>query len=228
MWNRQEIKEKGKNIFKANYWKAVGASLVMLFLNGAFNSSRANKAKEDFSQVEQSFSLDQMMMFVTGVLFVWLFAIVLAILFSVFLKNPLKIGTTRMILNLKDNKAEFSDILSVFRNSYTNVVLIVFLKDLFIGLWTLLLIVPGIIKSYEYRMVDYILAENPEISREEAFARSREMMDGNKWDAFVFDLSFLGWHILGMITFGLVEIFYAAPYHFTSNAELYETLKGRS
>ena len=73
MWNRQEIKEKGKNIFKANYWKAVGASLVMLFLNGAFNSSRANKAKEDFSELGQSFSLDQVMMFAVGTLFVGLF-----------------------------------------------------------------------------------------------------------------------------------------------------------
>ena len=58
-------------------------------------------------------------------------------------------------------------------------------------LWSLLLIIPGIVKSYEYRMIPYLLADHPEMSKDEAFAASKAMIDGNKWDAFVLDFSFI-------------------------------------
>ena len=77
--------------------------------------------------------------------------------------------------------------------------------NLFIALWTLLLIVPGIIKSYEYRMVPYILAENPGMNRKEAFAISKRMMTGKKWATFVLDLSFFGWIFLSIFTCGILQ-----------------------
>jgi hypothetical protein len=91
-------------------------------------------------------------------------------------------------------------------------------------LWTLLFIIPGIVKAYEYRMIPYILAENPHMSRKEVFAASKSMMMGNKWKAFVLDLSFLGWHILSVFTVGILELFYVAPYVYATNAALYEAL----
>ena len=100
-----------------------------------------------------------------------------------------------------------------------------FIRDIFIVLWSLLLIVPGIVKSYEYMMIPYLLAEDPSMSREEAFAKSKAMMDGNKWNAFVLDLSFIGWLILGCITLNLVNIFYVNPYMYLTRAELYRTLR---
>ena len=85
-------------------------------------------------------------------------------------------------------------ILDGFRSGhYGNIVLTMFLRDLYIVLWTLLFIVPGIVKSYEYMMVPYILAENPGMDQKEVFQISREMMNGQKWNAFVLDLSFIGW-----------------------------------
>ncbi len=66
-------------------------------------------------------------------------------------------------------------------------------RDLYTVLWTLCLIIPGIVKSYEYKMIPYILAENPRILRKRAFEISKNMMDGEKWNAFVIDLSFIGW-----------------------------------
>ena len=80
---------------------------------------------------------------------------------------------------------------------------------------------PGIVKSYEYRMVPYILAENPGMNRSEAFAISKQMMNGQKWDVFVLDLSFIGWHLLSGITLGIVGIFWVNPYVQATNAELY-------
>lgn len=97
---------------------------------------------------------------------------------------------------------------------------------LYIFLWSLLFIIPGIVKAYQYRMVPYILADRPELDQKEVFALSKQMMDGEKWNAFVLDLSFLGWHILGIITAGILEIFYIAPYVNLTNAQLYLTLSG--
>ena len=95
----------------------------------------------------------------------------------------------------------------------------------FLLLWTLLLIVPGIVKSYEYRMVPYILAEQPDISSSDAFAISKEMMQGQKFEAFILDLSFIGWWLGSAITCGLLGIFWTAPYQAATNAELYGNLR---
>ena len=88
--------------------------------------------------------------------------------------------------------------------------------------------IPGIIKGYEYMMIPYLLAENPDMSRQDAFAESKRMMDGNKMDAFVLDLSFIGWFILGAITFNIVNILYTTPYMELAHAELYHTLKNQN
>ena len=93
--------------------------------------------------------------------------------------------------------------------------------DLFISLWSLLLIIPGIIKSYEYLMVPYILAENPQMDRKEIFEISRRMMDGEKMNAFLLDLSFLGWIFLTVLTCGVAGILYVQPYMMATRTELY-------
>ena len=99
------------------------------------------------------------------------------------------------------------------------------MKGLFQFLWSLLFVIPGIIKAYEYRMIPYILSENPEISRERVFEISKKMMMGNKWNTFVLDLSFLGWEILSGLTIGILGIFYVNPYVQSTNAELYAYLR---
>ena len=156
-------------------------------------------------------------------LFIVLFIVIAAI--HAFLFNPLEAGTARFFVRNLNDKAEIKELAYCYDHGYLNVVKTVFLRDLYIVLWGLLLIIPGIIKSYEYRMVNYILAENPEMNTKEVFAMSRDMMRGNKWRAFVLDLSFLGWHLLSLITIGLAGIFYVFPYRNMTNAALYEYLK---
>ena len=99
-----------------------------------------------------------------------------------------------------------------------------FCKNLFTALWSLLFIIPGIIKSYEYRMVPYLLAENPDMDMHEAFERSKNMMMGNKFDTFVLDISFIGWRFLSALTANILDIFYVNPYVFLTDAELYVKL----
>ena len=74
-------------------------------------------------------------------------------------------------------------------------------------------------------MIPYILSENPKIQRKKAFKLSKEMMKGNKWKTFILDLSFLGWELLSIFTFGLLNIFYINPYKVATTVELYEVLK---
>ena len=103
-----------------------------------------------------------------------------------------------------------------------------FLRSLYIFLWSLLFIIPGIIKAYEYLMMPYILAENPEMETKEVFARSKEMMTGEKWRAFVLDLSFIGWKILGILTCCVLSVFFVSPYYYSTLAELYAVLKQKT
>ena len=83
------------------------------------------------------------------------------------------------------------------------------------------------IKGYEYAMVPYLLLDHPEMSRQEIFAESKRLMMGNKWDAFVLDLSFIGWHLLGACTFGILTFLYVNPYRYYTEAELYHVLRDR-
>ena len=100
-------------------------------------------------------------------------------------------------------------------------VLLVFVYTL---LWTLLLVIPGIIKAYSYSMTFYILRENPEMTAGDAITASQKMMDGHKMDLFLLSLSFIGWAILASITFGIGYL-WLIPYIYTAYAALYETLK---
>lgn len=233
MWDRKELKANAKVSLKANYWKAVVASLILFVTSGAFTASSSNKmTDEELSQtVYTEFNqpgVEDMAAIFVGLAAVILVFCIIAMAISIFVWNPLMVGAQRMFVKCKDNSVEYGDVIFGFKNSYLNIIKIEFLKRLFLFLWSCLFIVPGIIKAYEYRMIVYILAENPGISRKEAFAKSKEMMQGNKWNAFVLDLSFIGWHILGVCTLGIVEIFYAAPYNFITDAELYHALKNET
>ena len=89
----------------------------------------------------------------------------------------------------------------------------------------MLFVVPGIMKAYSYRLVPYILADNTDIAPMDALKLSQEMMNGHRMNAFILDLSFIGWFILTLLTCGLLGIFYVNPYYHATNAELYLAIK---
>lgn len=163
---------------------------------------------------------------ILGSLVIVLIAAAAAILLRFFIMNPLELGAKRFFLmNLKSEPAEMREIGYAFDHSWKNVAYVLFFRDLRLALWSLLLVVPGIVKSYEYRMIPYLLAENPEMTKEDAFAESRRMMKGQKWQTFVLDFSFMGWMILSGLTGGIVGIFYTNPYIFSTGAALYAHLR---
>lgn len=149
----------------------------------------------------------------------------LSILLNVFVFNPLQVGCQHWFIRSRtEDNYNIGSVGFTFKEGYGNVTKTMFLKQLYTFFWSLLFVFPGIIKSYEYRMIPYLLAENPYMSTDEAFARSRSMMDGEKWNAFVLDLSFIGWNILSSLTLGLVGLFYVAPYQAYTDMELYVAL----
>ena len=161
------------------------------------------------------------------ILVIMIVGLIISIALTVFLIAPLKVGCMKFFKDAgRTRQYELGSIGFSFSKNYMNIVKIMFMYLLRVFLWSLLLIIPGIIKSYEYRMIPYIISDNPEISTEEAFRISKEMMTGNKWHTFLFDLSFLGWIILSLFTCGILLIFYVDPYIAASEAELYLTLKG--
>ena len=156
---------------------------------------------------------------------IYLVITVFALAFKYLLLTPFEYGCRKFFRKNLDEPAKLSNIVYVFDSHYKNIVKTAFLTDLFIWLWSLLFIVPGIIKAYQYRLVPYIMSENPEMSFRDAQAESARLMNGNKWKTFVLDLSFIGWDILSIFTWGLLEIFFVAPYKASTHAALYESIK---
>jgi len=101
----------------------------------------------------------------------------------------------------------------------------IILMVIFIWLWMLLLIIPGIIMAFAYCLTPFIIADTKDLTAGQAIQLSKKITKGYKGDIFVFYLSFIGWLLLSGLTFGLLAIFYVGPYMLTSYAGLYEELK---
>lgn len=160
------------------------------------------------------------------IIFLIFFLLFIGVVFCIdaFIFCPIEVSCRKYFIDNLNSEAKLNTLGTGFTKNYLNVVKTMFLKSICTVLWGLLFIVPGIIKIYEYRMIPYLLADDPNMDSKEAFAKSKQMMKGNKWDAFVLDLSFLGWHILGLLTIGILEVFYVNPYEGQTDAALYERL----
>ena len=248
MWTRSVLKEKAKSAFARSRWGLILCCLILSVVSGGFsggtsgytrnmqnsNGSAGTEDAQTYANIFKNFSNgDVSPEVITTILAVFigviLAAMVVSIILSIFVMNPLMVGCTRYMEEACYEQKKVGDlglVGYVFKKGrYGNSVKTIFLMQLYEFLWTLLFIIPGIIKAYEYRMIPYIVAENPEIDTKKAFELSKEMMTGNKMDAFVLDLSFIGWHLLAILTCGILEIFYVMPYEYMTNAFLYDTLK---
>lgn len=254
MWTRKELKEKAKMSLTRNYWKSVlMALLIVIFIGGGGSSinSRVSDRVDDVVHSGSGYSTEDgyYMEYNTGdvlhelgnqigttgimiglmmagaALIISLIVLAVTILLEVFIFNPLEVGCRRFFLRNLNEPALIGNVGYAFDNNYKNIAKTMFFVKLYTALWSLLFVIPGIVKSYEYRMIPYLLAENPQMSKEQAFAESRQMMQGQKWNAFVLDLSFIGWMILSGMTAGILGVFYVRPYYHATHAALYEKLR---
>ena len=278
MWDRKELKQRGKSAFKANYWKCVLVALLLTLFAAGASTSTSRSVNATLNDNNYNISVSDQGTEVTvndqtfenigdaitaigtaegadaqavaglaeavnaiqsspeaqkavGILLAALGGLILVIVIvGVILRllvfNPLEAGCRGFFTRNSDAPAEVSEIKAGF-HPYGRTVGAMFLRDLFTCLWSLLFVIPGIIKHYSYRMVPYILADDPTIGGKDAITLSRQMMNGHKWNTFVLDLSFIGWELLSALTVGLLGLFYVKPYEAATGAELYKVLKNQ-
>lgn len=226
MWIRQELKLNGKKAFKANYWKCVLVGLILFVVAGGVSftlgyNSGAGTGSSAYDSINNN--LSAAFTITNGFLALGMSIFVLAV--TILLLNPALVGCSNFFLhNRKDPTTGFSPLGLAFSEHYGNIVKTMFMQDLFIMLWALLLVIPGIVKSYQYRLVPFILCEKPDMDYKEALQLSKKLMNGSKWRAFVLDLSWFGWALLAGLTFGILGVFYVIPYDYATEAELYVAL----
>lgn len=126
---------------------------------------------------------------------------------KIFIANPIEVGLCRYFYYGTVQKRPFSDLFFAFGPHYLHLVWVMFLRDLKLVLWTLCLIVPGLVKAHEYFVIAYLLAENPEFSADQVFSISREAMYGNKGRLFELYLTFFWWYLLAALTGGIGLVF---------------------
>ena len=202
--NRQEIKERAKEFAfnnKWNIWKPLVIIYVITFLIGLLVSGIVVN--------EESAAFD-----------------LISTLLEIAL-IPISIGYVSYVIRLV--RGENVDVKEALLSKY-KIFLLIFVTTFIVGLcttmWTLLFIIPGIIYSYKVVMVQYILADTADENTKwrEVISTSKEMMDGYKWDYFVFGLSFIGWILLGIVTCGIAMI-WVMPYITVAQTMYYEELK---
>jgi hypothetical protein len=227
MWSRSFLKIRAKAVLKISYWKAFLVSLVIAIVgggNGGFNFNwnfGNNRPHNPFLNTG-------------GVMFPKLFAIIivvgsiiilLAIAFRILIGYPLEVGGRKYFTQSAQYEIDMNYLGFGFKKSrYSDIVIAMLWRGFLNFLWFLLLIIPGIVKTYAYRMVPYILGDNPNIGYKRAVDLSKKMTNGQKFDMFVLDLSFIGWYLLGFIAL-LVGMLFVMPYENATKGELYILLR---
>lgn len=249
-WNRKELKSNAKTALKGRYWLAFLVSfLAMVLISGSFMGGRTHEKRseeknltvrfeQEISKIEEQvkdfLATDDTSkilpaiaiaaaVFVIVIIVIGTLIILLMILYAVFIGNPVVVGHKKFYLDNRDSHPEAGKLLSSFDKEYRNIVKVMFIKNLKILLWSLLLIIPGIVKAIEYFAVEYLLAEYPGIDHRRAINLSSEITKGQKWEIFKLFLSFFGWFLLCVATGGIGFVF-LNPYIQATFAELYSVL----
>ncbi|MCP3761309.1 DUF975 family protein [Domibacillus sp. A3M-37] len=195
-----KLRSKARASLKGNWLIAVGLFVVSLLLFGAPDFI-LNPDEYDFS---------------------WKDVVIVAL--SILLM-PISLGLIWAWVDLsRGKKIGFGHLLEPYKTMFGKSILVSLLQSILLFLWFLLLVIPGIIKSFSYMMTYYILRDEPELSPLQAITKSRKMMDGHKGEAFVLGLSFIGWILLGIVTIG-IGFLWIAPYMSVTYAHFYNTIR---
>ncbi|MGE1011401.1 hypothetical protein CN556_15160 [Bacillus wiedmannii] len=202
-----QLKREALEALKGKWGLAVGATLLVGILIGAVEilTTGIFSIFWGWEEANESLTVTIIAMFIIG---------------------PLTVGASYFVLNvIRGTNARINHIFrwfndgSKFMKSFSTYLLM----NVYLVLWTLLLIIPGIIKSFSYSMTYFILNDHPEYTANQAITESRRMMNGHKMDYFLLCLSFLGWFILSILTLG-IGFLWLVPYFYTTSAAFYEEI----
>ncbi len=231
--SRKELKACGRKLLKQKkYWLNVAVVFFMAFNINDIISTITTDYKALFSLLTPAnFSLENIKLFVldnrgdNGFKDIILSTTIMLI--ETLILSILRVGGTRYFLKLRKNlPVQFSEIFSDFKNKTAgNIAAVSFVKFLTCMLWTLLGIIPGVIKICQYAAVEYILALRPDIEVTKALKLSKTLMKGNKWKYFVLQLSFILWDILNLLSFGIIGYLYSTPYYEATQIEFFSNIR---
>lgn len=231
MFIRAELKEKAKQSIHRNLWIVIGTCLVASLLTSSFFGVNMNIDTGEYIfrmglGTSVNLSLDFIKISIPAA-----FAIIVSLLsmaYTILVANPLQVGHARFYIENREEPSNFEVLFSMFKSGiYFNVVKVMLLRDIYIALWTLLLIIPGIYKSYQYLMIPYILAEKPTMDSTDAFEMTKLLTQDVKMNLFILQLSFILWYLFGVLTCG-IALFYAIPYQEATMCEAYIFLRNRA
>lgn len=235
MWDRAGLKFMAKEQLRQYYWMAFAVCLVGGILGGSGvgggggggggSASFSSGSSSELASGSSYRNLEPAV--VTIILIVILVFVVLAIAYAIFVANPISVGISTWFIAAPRGYRDFGLLFSSFqRGRYLSIVKTMFMVNLSVFLWWLLFIIPGIIKSYQYRMVPYIISDHPYLTPDEAKEISKAMTDGQKLDMWVLDLSFIGWYLLGTLAL-IVGVLFVTPYVESTWAQLYYVQRQR-
>lgn len=237
MWTRSLLKQNAWNSLKEKgyYWKGVLVCLLTgLFIGGSGSggSVSSSSSSQELEQYLESGTMTEeemsvMIGILIGIVVAFLIALALGFAFYAFLGGPFEAGRAKFFISAREGDSSMMRMFDNFGSGkYMATVKTMFARYIYTFLWSLLFVIPGIIKSYEYYLIPYLIAENPNLPKERAFAISKQAMNGEKWKLFVLQLSFIGWHLLGMLACCMGSVF-VAPYETATYAEFYACMRAK-
>lgn len=233
MWSISLLKQNAWNSLKEYYWTAFLVCLLSNIIIGMVGGSTGMLQTPAVGMLMDGGSMGDaeaavlVGTFVTMYLVIFVIAIAVSFATSAFLGNPILVGQSSFFRKARTGDVDFIHMFEGFSGGYMNIVKVMFLRLLYTFLWSLLFIIPGIIKGLEYTLIPYLLTENPQLSAERAFTISRQTMNGEKANCFLFQLSFIGWFLLGALACG-VGVYFVMPYYSAGMAEFYACMRAKA
>ena len=223
----RDFRETARNSLRGRWGLAVLASFIASLLGGGISGSgfTANLNLGSLSDSSGTEAAEDIYAELITLLFLSLPYIIVSAVLAFVLGSIVKVGHAKFYLNITDmENASIGDLFSMF-NRWKTLIVAELLRSIYVFLWTLLLVIPGIIASYSYAMVPFILSEDESITPSEALKKSKEMMYGNRMRLFCLHISFLGWAILCIFTLG-IGFLWLTPYLNSATADFYRDVSG--
>lgn len=232
MWTRSLLKKNAWESLKGYYWMAFLVCIIAGFLSGSGGGGGGSVSSNDIETImsdstEPAEMMEELLPFLMAAFSIILIMWVIAIAFTVFVSNPIQVGLPRFFCAAREGDVNVGNLFGNFKSGrYLKTVKTMFLQQLYIFLWSLLFIIPGIIKSYEYALVPYLMSANPDLETKRALEISKQTMEGEKWNYFVLELSFIGWYLLGFMAC-CVGVTFVNPYYYATMAEFYTCMRAK-
>lgn len=237
-----DFRQQAREALRGNWFIAIIAGFIASFLGGLTFSGggggssssdegssggsggSGNLPMEEFEAMLEELISNEVFITILAIMAVLMVVLTILSIIRFVIGGAVGVGYSRFNLDLiEGNGAKLSTVFGSFKQ-LTGALVARILRDIYITLWTLLFIIPGIIAGYSYSMIHYVMADNPGIGANEAIAESKRLMKGNKWRLFCLRLSFIGWELLAVFCTLGIGMLWVIPYEEAAFAAFYREI----